>query len=103
MSKSKVKIPRKQWKDLLRLSNTVSLISANAHDMAEVGTLLTRIRNDFDLMEADSEYPFVAGFASETVANSLDRMTETLIRATGDFHDLMHLAERASDAERDAS
>ena len=91
-----VKIRRKEWKALLRLSNTLNLIAGNAHDMADVGTLLTRIRNDFDLMEAGSDYPYLAGEGAHTIAHSLDRMTQTLIHATGDLHDLMHLAEKGA-------
>ena len=100
---SKVKIARKEWNALKQASNTLTRVANNAQDMAEVGTLLNRIRNDFDLMEADSDYPFLAGFAAETVANSLDRMTQALVHATGAFHEVLHLTEELSDAERGAA
>lgn len=95
---SKVEIARKDWNALKQASNKLTGIANNAHDMADVGTLLTRLRNDFDLMEADSDYPFLAGEASETVANSLDRMTQALVQATGAFHEVLHLTEEISDA-----
>jgi hypothetical protein len=95
---AKIKLSRKEWKSLTRLSGTIHTVAGNAHDMADVATLLTRIRNDFDLMDADSDYPFLAGFAADTVANSLDRMTTTLVKATGEFHSLMHEIEEETAA-----